>query len=167
MEELIIKIFGEGKELNVYQMSARAFVIYIIALVLIRISGRRTFGKKSAFDNTIAIILGAILSRAVVGASDFVPTVVCCLVLVLLHRLLAMISLHNESFARLLRGESMVLFENEKLNDENMKLGLISKNDLMGDVRSKANINSLTNVKQVYLETSGEISVVEKEKPHK
>ncbi|MDB5029905.1 YetF domain-containing protein [Mucilaginibacter sp.] len=166
MEELVIKIFGEGKDLNVYQMSARAFVIYIIALVLIRISGRRTFGKKSAFDNTIAIILGAILSRAVVGASDFVPTVVCCLVLVLLHRLLAIISLHSESFARLLRGESMVLFENEKLNDENMKLGLISKNDLMGDVRSKANINSLTSVDQVYLETSGEISVVGK-KPHK
>ena len=38
-------------------MSARAFVVYFIALLLIRISGKRTFGKKSAFDITITIVL--------------------------------------------------------------------------------------------------------------
>jgi uncharacterized membrane protein YcaP (DUF421 family) len=162
--ELIIKIFGEGKDLNIYQMSIRALVIYFIALLLIRISGRRTFGKKTAFDNTIVIILGAVLSRAVVGASAFVPTVVCSLCFVLLHRLLAWICLFNERFAHLLRGESMVLFEDGKLNTGNMETGLINKNELMGDVRMKAGTNDLATIDKIYMESTGELSVIKKDK---
>lgn len=43
--EILIKIFGEGKELNALQMSGRGVVMFFIALVLIRISGRRSFGR--------------------------------------------------------------------------------------------------------------------------
>jgi uncharacterized membrane protein YcaP (DUF421 family) len=160
--ELIIKIFGEGKDLTVYQMSARAVVIYFIALVLIRISGRRTFGKRSAFDNTVVIILGAVLSRAIVGASAFVSTVICSLCLVVIHRLLARICLFSESFAHLLRGESMIIYRDGKLNEKNMKAGLINKNDIMSDVRIRAQANSLDTIDEIYMETNGEISVVKK-----
>jgi uncharacterized membrane protein YcaP (DUF421 family) len=160
--ELIIKIFGEGKDLNIYQMCARALVVYFIALVLIRISGRRTFGKKTAFDNTIGIVLGAILSRAVVGASPFMPTVMAGLCLVILHRLLAWLCVFSKSLRTLLEGNSMILFENGKVNNENMKSGLMNNDDMMGDVRIKAKTNSLDGIDRIYLETSGEISVVRK-----
>src|SRR5258708_2274464 len=107
--EILYRIFGEGKDLSTMQMCARAVVIYFIALIMLRISGRRTFGKKTAFDNTIAIILGAILSRAVVGASEFVPTVACSLALVLLHRCLAWVSLRSKTVKHLLQGASISL----------------------------------------------------------
>jgi len=35
--ELIKEIFGEGKDLSVIQMSSRGIVVFIIALVLIRV----------------------------------------------------------------------------------------------------------------------------------
>jgi len=160
--DTIIKLFGEGKDLSVMQMSLRAIVIYFITLILIRISGRRTFGKKSAFDNTIVIILGAILSRAVVGASPFLSTVVCSLALVVLHRLLAWLCITNDGLARMLRGKPLLLFSDNKFDEDNMSAGLISKKELMGDIRLKANDDKLDNVDQIYLETSGEISVVKK-----
>jgi uncharacterized membrane protein YcaP (DUF421 family) len=155
-------IFGEGKDLNVLQMCSRAFVVFFIALVLIRLSGRRTFGKHSAFDNTLAIILGAILSRAVVGASPFVPTVACSLMLVLMHRLLAWLSVKNDAFSKLLKGDTIPLYKDGKLHGDNLARSLVSEKDVMSDVRLKGNTKSLADVDEINMETSGEISVIKK-----
>jgi uncharacterized membrane protein YcaP (DUF421 family) len=164
MEEILIKIFGEGKDLNSLQISSRAIVVYLLALLLIRIAGRRTFGKKTAFDNTIAIMLGAILSRAVVGASPFLPTIIGSLVLVLLHRGIAWYSLFNKKFEHIVKGESEVLYQNGEINKENMKRGLMSENDLRGDIRLKGQTNSLEDFDEIYIETNGEVSLIKKKK---
>jgi uncharacterized membrane protein YcaP (DUF421 family) len=160
--EILYQIFGVGKDLSTLQMCDRAIIIYFIALIMLRISGRRTFGKKTAFDNTIAIILGAVLSRVVVGASDFVPTVACSLTLVLIHRGLAWASMRNKSVRHLLEGASIPLYKNGKLDKGNLDTSLISEDELGGDLRLKANISSLAAAEEVYMETSGEVSVVMK-----
>jgi len=158
--DIIYTIFGQGKDLTVPQMSARAFVIYFIALVFIRISGRRTFGKRSSFDNTLVIILGAVLSRAVAGASPFVPTVVASLVLVLMHRGIAMLTRTNKKFAKLIEGESRVLYKDGRINEENLRIGLMSRDDLEADVRVKGNKKELSEIKEIHLESTGEVSVI-------
>jgi len=160
--EILYRIFGEGKDLSTMQMCARAVVIYFIALIMLRISGRRTFGKKTAFDNTIAIILGAILSRAVVGASEFVPTVACSLSLVLLHRCLAWVSLRSKTIKHLLQGASIPLYKDGKLNKDNMDTSLITEGELIEDMRLKANIGRLAQAEEIYMETNGEVGVVKK-----
>lgn len=162
MEETLIKLFGEGKDLNILQMSSRAIAVYLIALLLVRLAGRRTFGKKTAFDNTITILLGAVLSRAVVGASPFLPTIIASLMLVLIHRAIAWVSIYNPKFGHLVKGKSFVLYQHDKINKENMKRGLMSEDDLQSDVRLKAQNNSLENIEEVYMETSGEVSIVKK-----
>lgn len=160
---LLQDLFGEGKDLSALQMCDRAIVVYFIALIMLRISGRRTFGKKTAFDNTIAIILGAILSRAVVGASAFVPTVACGLVLVLLHRGLSWASLRSKLVRHLLQGASIPLYSKGKLIKENMGTSLITEDELMEDMRLKANIGRLSQAEEIYMETNGELGVVKKD----
>jgi uncharacterized membrane protein YcaP (DUF421 family) len=162
--ELIVKLFGEGRDLNTLQMCDRAFVIYFIALIFLRISGRRTFGKRTPFDNTLAIILGAVLSRAVVGASPFVSTVACSLLLVVIHRALAWVQLYSKSIQVTLEGSSRVLFQNGKINRSHLKKSLISEEELIGDVRLKSNFNSFDQIEEIYMETTGEVSVVKKSK---
>ncbi len=105
MSELINKLLGEGKDLNALQMADRAFVMFFITLFLIRVAGMRSFGQKSAFDTIIVIMLGAILSRAVTGASAFFPTVIAGAVLALVHRLLALISIFNEIIGAVINGK--------------------------------------------------------------
>lgn len=158
--DIIYNIFGQGKDLTMFQMSARAVVIYLITLILIRISGRRTFGKKSAFDTTIVIILGSVMSRAVVGASAFVPTVACCLVFVLLHRGIAWLRIYSKFVTRLTQGAPQILYRNGKIHRENLRVGLMTYDDLKADVRRKANQSDLKDVKEIHLESTGEISVI-------
>jgi hypothetical protein len=75
--ETLIALFGEGKDLDSLQMAARATVVFFGALILIRISGRRSFGQRSPFDYVVAILLGATLSRVIVGAGPRFEPIVC------------------------------------------------------------------------------------------
>jgi uncharacterized membrane protein YcaP (DUF421 family) len=160
--EIFIKIFGEGKDLSALQMSARALVVYILALIFIRISGRRTFGKKSSFDTTITIILGAVLSRAITGASAFIPTIACSLLLVLIHRFVAWMVTYNKAVGKILKGERRSLYKNDRIEETNLRKALMTYDDLMSDVRLKTNEDSLDNIEEIHMESSGELSVIKK-----
>jgi uncharacterized membrane protein YcaP (DUF421 family) len=160
--ETIIKLFGEGKDLNALQMSDRGIVIFFIALILIRISGRRSFGVRSPLDNIITISLGAIMSRAVVGASDFIPVVVCCFVIVLLHRGVGWLIANSKPFGRFIEGEKILLFEDGVFLKENMKKALVCQEDLMQGVRKSAMTEDMGKIEKVFMERNGEISAIKK-----
>jgi len=160
--DIIIKIFGEGKDLTALQMSARAIVVYFIAMALIRISGKRTFAKKTGFDTIMQIIFGAVLSRAVVGASPFMATMGACLAMVLLHRALAWLIIKNKRIEHFFKGDREVLFENGEIKQDKLNSSLMTKDDLMSDVRLKANIDNYDEVETIYRENTGELSVVKK-----
>jgi uncharacterized membrane protein YcaP (DUF421 family) len=160
--EILIKIFGEGKDLNALQMSSRGVVMFFIAFILIRVSGRRSFGVRTPLDNIITISLGAIMSRAVVGASAFVPVVVCCFVIVLLHRVFGWLIAHSKAFGRLIEGDKMVLFEKNSFNDDHMKNALVCQEDVMQGVRKSALTEDMTKIEKVYIERKGEISAIKK-----
>jgi uncharacterized membrane protein YcaP (DUF421 family) len=155
-------IFGHGKDLDSLQMGSRAVLVFFITLVLIRIAGVRTFGKRSAFDNVIIIMLGSVLSRAVVGASPFIPTVVGCLAFVLVHWLLARLSFRYDWIGRLIKGEQDSLYAGGNENEANMKKANMSKKDLLEGVRLKINEDSFREVEEIFIERNGELSVIKR-----
>lgn len=160
--DLFTEFFGKGKDLTILQMTCRGVIVFFIALILIRISGRRSFGIRTALDNIIAVLLGAVLSRAVVGASPFLPTVICCLVIVLLHRAFGWLIVHSKKFARLMEGDKIILFKNGAFIDDNLKRGLVNHEDVMQGVRKSALTEDMDDIENVYLERNGEVSPVRK-----
>jgi uncharacterized membrane protein YcaP (DUF421 family) len=80
MEELL----GGIKDLTVAQECARAVVIFFYGLVMLRLSGRRTFAQLSAVDLILSIIVGSNLSRAMTGGVPFWGTLASVAVLVAL-----------------------------------------------------------------------------------
>ena len=136
--------------------------MFLICLALIRFSGRRSFGIHTPFDNVLSILLGAILSRAVTGASPFIATVASGAALVAIHRLFAWLGVYSRFFGRLVKGESIVIFENGKLVRENMNACCITEKDIKEGMREVANIDSYDQVERIYAERNGKISVVKK-----
>jgi uncharacterized membrane protein YcaP (DUF421 family) len=161
--EIFIKIFGEDRNLDTLQMACRGIAIFFISLILIRISGRRSFGVRTPLDNVIAISLGAILSRAVVGVSPFIPVVITCLVIVTLHRLFGwLVTKFHKTFGRWLEGEIIVLFENGKFKKDNMRRAMVSEEDMLQGIRKSALTENIDEINKVYMERNGEISAIRK-----
>jgi uncharacterized membrane protein YcaP (DUF421 family) len=160
--ELLKEIFGEGKDLNVLQMSCRGIVVFIIALALIRLSGRRSFGIRTPLDNIISISLGAILSRAIVGASAFLPIIVCCFVIVILHRTFGWLVVNNKAFGRFIEGDKILLYKDGRFIKENMERGLLCEEDTMQGIRKSALTEDMSIIDKVYMERNGEISSIKK-----
>lgn len=159
---ILTEVFGNGSDLSVWQMSARGIVIFIIALILIRISGRRSFGVRTAFDNIIVILLGAVLSRAVVGASPFAAVVITCLVITLIHRIFGWLSINSPAFSRLVQGKKILLYDNGTFLEKNLKKTMVTKEDVMQGVRKSALTDNLEKIAQIWMERNGEISAVKK-----
>lgn len=160
----LVQIFGEGKDLTASQMSLRAIIIFLAGIVLVRIAGRRSFGVREPFDNVLSILLGATLSRCVVGASPFLPTITASLVMVLMHQLFGKLGVYSRVFGWVVKGETKVLYANGQLNRKNMIRCNISEKDIMSGVRTSAQVESLDEIKVIYLERNGKMSVIKKEK---
>src|SRR2546421_5320305 len=89
-EELTMRFlndwWGINENISPLEISARAIVMFLIALVLIRLSGMRPFAKEQSFDTIITFLVGGILVRGVVGATPFFSTIAAAIVILLLHR---------------------------------------------------------------------------------
>lgn len=157
---IIQVVFGVGKDLGSFQMMARAAAIFIATLAFIRIAGRRSFGQRSPFDYVVAILLGATLSRVIVGASPAIPTAAASLTLVVLHRLIAWACVHSRGFERFITGGERELFRDGKFDEHQMNAALVTRTDVIETVRKELGAVNLDRVKAVFLERNGEISLI-------
>jgi len=160
MNALLAELFGTGSDLTSLQMVLRGVVVFGLTLVMFRISGRRSLGQHSPFDACITVLLGAILSRAVVGASPFLATMATGFALVLIHRLVAMLSARSERLSILVNGRSRTLVREGRADEESMRKALVSKADLAQALRERGLPAALDNARQIVLERNGVISVV-------
>ena len=115
-----------------------------------------------AFDDIVVIMLGAILSRAVTGASAFFPTLIAGLTLVVIHKIVAIITIRNKAIARFLKGEQRSLYKNGKFNEKNLKKSDLSHSDIMEEVRKDLNKNNLESVDEIFFERGGKLSIIKK-----
>ena len=163
MEDLLRTVFGEGTGLTLTQMSLRAAIVFLAALPMIRIAGRRSFGQHSAFDACIAVLLGALLSRAVVGASPFIATLGAAVVLVALHRLVAWWGVQSPRFERIVTGRERVLVDGGTKDEAAMRAALISERDLRAAMRKRFGDDDLARLERATLERDGEVSLRRKQ----
>ncbi|MFW5709728.1 MAG: DUF421 domain-containing protein [Chloroflexota bacterium] len=161
IDAFITRLLGlDVEELTIWHMVIRAIVVYLSALLMVRIGEKRFFGKNTAFDIILGIIFGSVVSRAITGSSEFFPTLVAGLTLILLHWLFATLSFNFDWFGSFIKGNSRLLVKDGEILWEAMRKSHISEKDLMSALRLQGNIEKLDEVKEARLERSGNISVI-------
>jgi uncharacterized membrane protein YcaP (DUF421 family) len=90
----------EPRDLTWGHVSLRGTVVFLAALIMVRLADKRFMGKKTAFDVILGFVLASMLARAINGSAAFFPTLVCGFVLVGLHRSIAAIAFRSHALAR-------------------------------------------------------------------
>ncbi len=160
--EWIDIVFGVGKDLKTSQIIFRAILVFLVSWALIRISGRRSFGLKTPLDNIIVILLGALLSRGIVGASPMGGVIAGSAMLVILHRIAGWATTKNKQVQTLVEGEKILLYKAGIFQKENFKKAMVNEENIMQGLRKSALTNKLNEVELIYMEPNGEITIVKK-----
>jgi uncharacterized membrane protein YcaP (DUF421 family) len=150
----------EPKDLTFWQVSARGVVVFLSALIMLRLGDKRFLSKRSAFDAVLGFILASMLARAVNGSVAFFPTIGAGFVLVGLHRLLAFLTRETHWFGNIIKGKAELVISNGAIDRAVMKANDLSEHDLLEDLRMNGNIGEIKRVKAAYYERNGQLSVV-------
>ena len=148
-----------AEQLNIWQMGLRAAVIYIAALIMVRLADDRRFiGKYAAFDVILSIIFGSTLSRAINGSSAFFETIFAGFVLVGMHWLVSTVSFYSTKFEIYIKGQPQILIKNGQLCHKTLETCHITQEDLVSSLRLKCQTDELQQVERACLERNGDIS---------
>ena len=158
--ETLLGLGRDATALTFVQISLRGVVVFVAALVIVRFGDRRFLSQKTAFDAVPGFILASMLARAVNGTAAFFPTLGGGLVLVVLHRLLALCSRRSHAFGVLIKGRSDVIVRDGALDEAAARRNRLSEHDVLEDLRLNGNVAELRDVLLAVLERNGHISVV-------
>ena len=93
--QTLLGISVEPKQLTFLQVSIRGIVVFIAALIMVRLSTKRSLAEKTAFDAVLVVIIGAMLARVINGSEAFFPTLGTGFVLVLRTQAPCLTSYHR------------------------------------------------------------------------
>lgn len=155
--------WGIKEDIGPLEIAARSAVMFLIALMLLRISGMRPFGKGNGVDTIISFLIGAILSRGVVGATPFISTVVSAIVILFIHNMVTKLCVRNEWIERIIKGRRYTLYKSGSFIKHNMSRADVSEKDIYEELRIQCQMNLLDKIEEVNMERTGEISFVKKE----
>jgi uncharacterized membrane protein YcaP (DUF421 family) len=138
----------------------RGIIIYIVVFAFTRAIGRRELSTLQPFDLILLIVIGDLIQSGVTQDDMSVTGII--LVLCTIGILQVATSYLGFRFRRIrpfLQGEPIVLVENGKTIDKNMRRERLTLDDLSEKARL-SEIASLDEIKWAVLETNGDISFI-------
>lgn len=145
-------------------LAVRTAVIFFFIYLLMRIVGRRELSSLEPFDLILLVVLGDSVQQAVTqddysvtGAFIVVATIA------LLQVFLSYLNFKVPRLRPILDGEPIVIVQDGKVIEGNARRERLTLDDIAEAARIQQ-IASLEDVQWAVLETSGELSFVEKQK---
>ena len=164
MLETLDQLLGlslKSEQLGFGQMAARAFLMYLALIFIVRSGKKRFLGRATAFDVTLVILIGSIAARALTGGAPYFASLLALAILVVMHWTFSLISRSSPAFSRLIKGHSTLLVTNGRIDKKQLRSAHMSTDDLEEDLRQEG-VDKLSVVQEARLERSGRLSVIKK-----
>lgn len=139
-----------------------ALGIYVVLIVLTRLTGLRSFSKMSSFDFAITVALGSVLASTILAPSPALLT--GAFGLAVLYGIQYGVSKSRRltsAVEALVDNEPLLIMAGEKILSDHLDAARMTEDDLRSKLRM-AGISHPDQVLAVVFETSGDVSVVKK-----
>jgi uncharacterized membrane protein YcaP (DUF421 family) len=145
-------------------IALRSAVIFVFIYVLMRIVGRRELSSLEPFDLILLVVLGDSVQQAVTQ-DDYSVTgaVIVVATIALLQVSVSYLNFKVPRLRPILDGEPIVIVQDGKVIEGNARRERLTLDDIAEAARLQQ-IASLQDVQWAVLETSGELSFIEKQK---
>lgn len=156
------QLVGGGTEL--VWVAVKVALLYLTALVGLRIEMRRTIAEISAFDFVAAVAVGAIVGR-VPNSSDtsYLAGAITLITILILHNLVARLRFVRGASELIDHPPRLLIAEGRVLEEQLRRSGL-TRNDLYSILRQRQ-VTDIGQVAYMILEQRGHISVFRSDLP--
>jgi len=143
------------------ESAARGIAVYILLLIVMRLSGRRTMSQITPFDFVLLLIVAETTQQALLG-DDFSITNAALLIIVLFAVDIGLSHLKQWSprLALMMDGSATVLIASGRPDFTALKRARVSLDDVLASARQGQGLERLDQVKFAILEANGAISII-------
>ncbi len=139
----------------------KTIIVYIVLLILMRLSGRRTLAQITTFDFILLLVIGGTTQRALLGQDYSVTNALLVVItLILTNVILSLIERDFPTFARLVNGAPLIVVEQGQMLDQRLRRARLTQQDIMAAARRTHGIERVDDIKYAILEASGNISII-------
>ena len=140
----------------------RASVMYISLFVLLRVILKRQTGSLGMTDLLLITLLADASQNAMAGEyTSIIDGIVLVATIIFWNYAFDWLSFKFDWFSRLIEPTPLLLVRDGKLLRKNMRKELITEDELMSQLREQG-LDDLGKVKEAYMESDGQFSVVQK-----
>src|ERR1700704_1405313 len=138
----------------------RATVVFFFILMVTRIVGRRQLSDLEPFDFILLVVLGDLVQQGITQSDQSVTgTLTVIATIAVLSAFVSWVSFRSRPARLLTEGEPIVLVQDGRPIERNLRRERITLNDLHEEAR-QAQIASLDDVAWAILENDGKISYI-------
>jgi uncharacterized membrane protein YcaP (DUF421 family) len=149
-----------------WEFIVRGAVVYIVLLVMVRVSGRRTVGQFTPFDLLVVMLLSEAVSNSLSGGDDsLVGGLIIAATLIVLNMVVALASSRSRKISDLVDGTAVLLGRDGKFFDKVVKEVRLGPSDLEEALREAD--CSLEEMQCAFLEADGAITIMKNPKVNK
>ena len=140
----------------------RSIILYIIILIVMRLMGKREIGQLQPFELAISIMIADLATIPMTATGIPITNgIVPILGLLIMHLLISILNMKSLKVREIICGKPRILINKGKIDENALIKERFTLNELQEKLRDK-NIVNISDVEYAILETSGQISVIEK-----
>lgn len=134
---------------------------YVVLVLFLRISGKRTLTKLNAFDLVVTVALGSTLATVLLSNSvALVEGVLAMALLIFLQFAITWLSIRLPWFKAVIKSEPTLILHDGQFLDGALRDQRVTRDEVLSVLRSQG-VSDATKVAAVVLETDGSMSVLQ------